>query len=139
MNTAAHSTAFDPATEPEFPVAARLALANSQLRKNVRHATNVIQNKRASVAHEQTDWQGLRESGRLIREHTFAHLSHYLEEFELTFRKPAARCTGHAMQPRRAASSYACCAARLSVSNRRGLQRDQLARNADATVELQLL
>jgi len=81
------STGFDPAHEPEFPVAARLSLADSQLRKNVRHATNVIQAKRAIVVKEQTDWQQLRESGRAIREHTLKHLGHYLKTFEENFTK----------------------------------------------------
>jgi L-lactate dehydrogenase complex protein LldF len=69
-------TGFDPAHEPEFPIAARLSLADSQVRKNVRHATTVIQNKRAIVVKEQTDWQELRESAKQVREHTFKHLAH---------------------------------------------------------------
>ena len=79
------STQFDPAHEPEFPVAARLSLVDSQLRKNVRHATSVIQNKRAIVVKEQTDWQELREAGRALREHTLKYLSHYLNTFEANF------------------------------------------------------
>ena len=38
---------FDPARVPTFQVAAKDLLGDSQLRKNVRHATNVIQGKRA--------------------------------------------------------------------------------------------
>jgi L-lactate dehydrogenase complex protein LldF len=78
---------FDPAHEPEFPIAARLSLADSQLRKNVRHATNVIQNKRAIVVNEQTDWQALREAGRAVRDHTLRYLSFYLTQFEANFTK----------------------------------------------------
>jgi L-lactate dehydrogenase complex protein LldF len=57
-------------------------LGDTQLRKNVRHATDVIQAKRARVVGEMPDWQELREAGRQIRQHTMEHLDFYLEEFE---------------------------------------------------------
>ena len=75
-------TALDPKTAPKFPVAAKSLLGDSQLRKNVRHATNVIQTKRARVVDEMPDWQELREAGRQIRNHTLQHLDFYLEQFE---------------------------------------------------------
>jgi len=73
---------FDPARVPTFQVAAKDLLGDSQLRKNVRHATGVIQNKRAIVVGEMPDWQDLRESGRQIKKHTLEHLDYYLEQFE---------------------------------------------------------
>jgi L-lactate dehydrogenase complex protein LldF len=63
-------------------MAARAMLGDTQLRKNVRHATDVIQAKRARVVGEMPDWQELREAGRQIRQHTMEHLDFYLEEFE---------------------------------------------------------
>ena len=75
-------TALDPKTAPKFQTAAKTLLRDSQLRKNVRHATNVIQAKRARVVGEMPDWQELRESGRQIRNHTLRHLDFYLEQFE---------------------------------------------------------
>ena len=51
-------------------------------RKNVRHATEVIQAKRARVVGEMPDWQELREAGKQIRQHTMRHLDFYLEQFE---------------------------------------------------------
>lgn len=74
--------ALDPKTAPTFPMAAKTAMGNSQLRKNVRHATDVIQNKRARVVGEMPDWQELREAGKQIRQHTMEHLDFYLQEFE---------------------------------------------------------
>ncbi len=71
-----------PEVAPEFPAAAVRLLQDAQLRKNVRHATGVIQEKRARVVAEQRDWQELREAGRAIREHTLQHLDFYLEQFE---------------------------------------------------------
>jgi L-lactate dehydrogenase complex protein LldF len=75
-------TALDPRTAPTFPMAAKSAMGDTQLRKNVRHATDVIQAKRARVVSEMVDWQELREAGRQIRQHTMEHLDFYLEEFE---------------------------------------------------------
>ncbi len=73
---------LDPKTSPAFPVAAKSMLRDTQLRKNVRHATEVIQSKRAQVVGEMPDWQQLREAGRQIRTHTMENLDFYLEEFE---------------------------------------------------------
>jgi L-lactate dehydrogenase complex protein LldF len=75
-------TALDPKTAPKFQVAAKALMGDSQLRKNVRHATKVIQTKRAKVVAEMPDWQDLRESGKQIRQHTMRHLDYYLEQFE---------------------------------------------------------
>jgi L-lactate dehydrogenase complex protein LldF len=63
-------------------MAAKTALGDTQMRKNVRHATDVIQAKRARVVGEMPDWQQLRESGEKIRRHTMEHLDFYLEQFE---------------------------------------------------------
>jgi L-lactate dehydrogenase complex protein LldF len=67
---------------PAFPVAARDALANPQLRGNLRHATTVIRGKRARVVDEVDDWQELREAGRAIKAATLRHLDAYLEQAE---------------------------------------------------------
>jgi len=72
------------ADAPDFPVAAKKLVANTQLRRNVRHATTVIRNKRAKVVAEMPDWQELRQAGHDIKEHTLRHLDFYLEEFEKT-------------------------------------------------------
>jgi L-lactate dehydrogenase complex protein LldF len=73
---------LNPRTAPTFPMAARAAMGDTQLRKNVRHATDVIQAKRARVVGEMPDWQQLRETGKQIRQHTMQHLDVYLEQFE---------------------------------------------------------
>ena len=67
---------------PDFPTAARSLLEDSQLRKNVKHATNVISSKRDRVVGELADWQQLREAGSRIREHVLANLGAYLVQFE---------------------------------------------------------
>jgi L-lactate dehydrogenase complex protein LldF len=67
---------------PDFPSAALPLLQDVQLRSNVRHATGVIQGKRARVVGEMPDWQALRDAGQRIRAHTLEYLDFYLEQFE---------------------------------------------------------
>ncbi len=74
--------ALDPRTSPPFPIVAGELVRDSQMRKNVRHATEVIQAKRARVVGERPDWQQLREAGKRIREHALRYLDTYLVEFE---------------------------------------------------------
>jgi L-lactate dehydrogenase complex protein LldF len=57
-------------------------VANSQLRRNVRHATDVIRTKRGRVVGEKEDWQALRDAGKAIKDHTLANLDRYLLQFE---------------------------------------------------------
>ncbi len=75
---------LDPKTSPPFPEAAALSLQDLQLRRNLAHATDVIQAKRARVVAERPDWEALRESGRQIRRHAIQYLDAYLEQFERT-------------------------------------------------------
>ncbi|HUK16557.1 MAG TPA: LutB/LldF family L-lactate oxidation iron-sulfur protein [Bryobacteraceae bacterium] len=70
------------ARAPAFAAAAKQLLQNQQLRRNVRHATEVIRNKRAKVVAETPDWQELREAARRIKNHVLRHLDEYLEQFE---------------------------------------------------------
>ncbi|MGI8696235.1 MAG: LutB/LldF family L-lactate oxidation iron-sulfur protein [Mycobacteriales bacterium] len=67
-----------------FPAAAHRALADTQLRRNLRTATHTIRDKRAGAVGEVPDWEELREAGRLIKEHTLRHLDRYLVELERT-------------------------------------------------------
>ena len=69
-------------TGRNFPDAAHEMLANSQIRRNVRNATNIIQTKRGKVVRELPDWEKLREAGAALRAHTLEHLDHYLTQFE---------------------------------------------------------
>jgi L-lactate dehydrogenase complex protein LldF len=77
----------DAASAPEFAVAAKHALGDAQLRRNVRHATDVIRGKRSLVVGEKEDWQELREAGRQIKAHVMAHLDTYLLQFEENCRR----------------------------------------------------
>ena len=65
-----------------FPEAARTALQDTQMRRNVRHATDVIRRKRDRVVEERGDWQALRDSGSALRQHVLEHLDEYLLQFE---------------------------------------------------------
>jgi len=65
-----------------FPEAAREALADPQLRRNLGHATATIRGKRAKVVAELTDWEQLRDSGRAIKVATMVELDTHLERLE---------------------------------------------------------
>jgi L-lactate dehydrogenase complex protein LldF len=68
--------------EKPFPEAARTALADTQLRRNLGKATRTIRAKRAAVVAELPDWEELRAAGQAIKQHTLAHLDQYLEQLE---------------------------------------------------------
>jgi L-lactate dehydrogenase complex protein LldF len=65
-----------------FPEAARAALGDVQLRRNLRNATTTIRDKRARVVAEVADWEELREAGRAIKADVMHRLDEYLVEFE---------------------------------------------------------
>jgi L-lactate dehydrogenase complex protein LldF len=76
---------------PPFPEAAAAALEDSQLRHNLAHATGVIRAKRAGAVAELSDWEQLRSAAKAIKDHTLAHLDHYLLRLEET----VTRAGGH--------------------------------------------
>jgi L-lactate dehydrogenase complex protein LldF len=65
-----------------FPAAARKALADSQLRRNLGKATTTIRAKRAAVVAELPDWEELRNAGQAIKADTMRNLDRYLEQLE---------------------------------------------------------
>ncbi|HEX6073964.1 MAG TPA: LutB/LldF family L-lactate oxidation iron-sulfur protein [Micromonosporaceae bacterium] len=65
-----------------FPEAAREALADSQLRRNLGNATGAIRAKRAAVVSELPDWEELRAAGEAIKAATMARLDEHLERLE---------------------------------------------------------
>ncbi|HWM38583.1 MAG TPA: LUD domain-containing protein, partial [Streptomyces sp.] len=67
---------------PPFPGAAKDALADTQLRSNLAHATDTIRGKRADAVGELDDWQELREAGRALKERILRHLDGYLLQLE---------------------------------------------------------
>ncbi len=67
---------------PPFPVAARAALADTQLRRNLAHATGTIRAKRAGVVAEVDDWEELRQRAAATKDATLAHLDEHLLTLE---------------------------------------------------------
>ena len=65
-----------------FPQAARAALADTQLRRNLGKATTTIRAKRANVVGELPDWEALRDAGSAIKARTMRHLDDYLLQLE---------------------------------------------------------
>ncbi|MFJ9949391.1 LutB/LldF family L-lactate oxidation iron-sulfur protein [Kitasatospora sp. NPDC091207] len=67
---------------PSFPEAAREALADTQLRANLKRATTTIRDKRLAVAAELDDWERLRDAAAAIKNRTSRHLDRYLVRLE---------------------------------------------------------
>jgi len=65
-----------------FPRAARTALANGQLRRNLGAATATIRAKRAAVVSELPDWEQLRDAGAAIKTDVMARLPELLTQLE---------------------------------------------------------
>ncbi len=68
--------------DESFPKAARTALANSQLRRNIGHATHTIRAKRLNAIHECADWEQLRLAGSALKQDVLARLPELLDELE---------------------------------------------------------
>lgn len=66
----------------KFPAAAHLALADSQLRRNIGAATATIRKKRADVVAERSDWEGLRVLGQTIKDEALSRLEENLLALE---------------------------------------------------------
>ncbi|PWU54343.1 iron-sulfur cluster-binding protein [Micromonospora sp. S4605] len=65
-----------------FPAAARRALADAQLRRNLGHATTTIRAKSGAVIGELPDWEQLRAAGSAIKADVLARLPELLEQLE---------------------------------------------------------
>ena len=91
---------------PAFPDAARTAVADSQLRRNLTHATTAIRVKRARAVAELDDWEQLRQAAKAIKDHTLANLGTYLLRLEESVTKAG----GHVHWARDAAEANAIVA-----------------------------
>ena len=98
---------------PSFPEAAKAAVADSQLRRNLTHATTTIRVKRAAAIGELDDWPGLREAAKAIKDHALAHLDTYLLRFEENVTKAG----GHVHWARDAAEANAIVTSLVKAAN----------------------
>jgi L-lactate dehydrogenase complex protein LldF len=94
------------ARPPTFPESARPALRDSQLRRNLGHATRTIRAKRNAAVAEVSDWEQLRAAGRTLKDRVLRHLDEYLLELEAAVQ----RAGGHVHWARDAAEANAAVA-----------------------------
>jgi len=87
----------------DFPSAARTALRDTQLRRNLAVATQTIREKRGRVVEERPDWQALRDAGEALKQRVLRHLDSYLVQFESAVRNAG----GHVHWARDAAEANA--------------------------------
>jgi L-lactate dehydrogenase complex protein LldF len=74
-----------------FAKAAHGTLENAQMRRNLRHATTTIREKRLRAVAEVADWQELRTHGAAVKDHAMANLGQYLEELEASVQRAGGR------------------------------------------------
>lgn len=65
----------------QFDANARVALADTVQREALRKATTTFAERRIGVLERSPDFQEWRSHARAIKDHTLAHLDHYLEQF----------------------------------------------------------
>lgn len=70
------------ADRDDFPGRAAKALANDQLRANLRNATATIRSKRAAMVAATPDWPELRSAARAGRDRSLLAMDHWLEALE---------------------------------------------------------
>lgn len=66
----------------DFPEGSSVTLRNSQMRKNLGHATTTIRNKRNMRVAEMPDWEELREAASAIKNETMLRMPELLEQME---------------------------------------------------------
>jgi len=69
-------------TLPMFPQTAKIALADTQLRRNPSKPTTTIRTKRANAVAELPDWEALRAAGSAIKTKVMRNLDEYLLQLE---------------------------------------------------------
>jgi L-lactate dehydrogenase complex protein LldF len=82
-----HADAQMPGKPPTFQESAKRYLEDTQLRRNLGHATSTIRGKRAQVVGEMPDWEELREAGRALKSRVLRHLDEYLLELEASVQR----------------------------------------------------
>ena len=75
---------------PAFPIAAKAALANTQLRANLDHATSTIRDKRLRMVAEVDTWEDLRRAGAAIKDDVLLRLEQHLVHLEASLQKAGA-------------------------------------------------
>ncbi len=72
---------------PTFEATAKAYLNNTQLRRNLGHATHTIRDKREKSVGEMPDWEHLREAGNKLKKRVMRHLDTYLLQLEESVQK----------------------------------------------------
>ena len=65
-----------------FEEAARVAIEDTQLRRNLGKATTTIRAKRMAVVNELSDWEALRAAGAAIKDRMLGRMEEYLLQLE---------------------------------------------------------
>jgi len=117
---------------PLFPQAARVALANTQLRRNMGKATGTIRDKRAAVVGEMPDWADLRAAGSAIKAEVMARLDEYLLQLEAAVQQAGGQVhwAGDATEANRIITDLVRAAGADRVVKVKSLTTDEIGLNA---------
>jgi L-lactate dehydrogenase complex protein LldF len=80
----------EPVASPAFRENAKRQLQNTQMRKNLRHATTTIRNKRLLRVAEVPNWEEVRSAGAALKDRIGRHLDKYLAQAEENLTKAGA-------------------------------------------------
>lgn len=86
-HTGGWATTVDAPTDPlrwgtTFTKGAHRTLQNTQMRRNLGHATRTIRGKRAMRVEEMPDWEDLRDAASAVKNEVMSNLPELLEQFE---------------------------------------------------------
>jgi L-lactate dehydrogenase complex protein LldF len=80
----------EPVASPAFRKNAQKQLQNGMMRKNLKHATTTIRNKRLLRVAEVPNWEDIRSAGAALKDRVGRHLDYYLAQAEENLTKAGA-------------------------------------------------
>jgi L-lactate dehydrogenase complex protein LldF len=114
-----------------FPEAARAALGDAQLRRNLAKATGTIRAKRAQVVGELPDWAELRAAGAALKDQVLANLDGYLVQLEeqVTARGGVVHWAGDATEANRIVADLVSAAGASEVVKVKSMATQEIGLN----------
>ena len=116
-----------------FPDAARETLQNTQMRRNLRHATTTIREKRLRAVAELPDWEALRTRGAALKDSALSNLAEHLLTLEASVKRRGgqvhwARDAGEA---RRIVADLAASHGATEIIKVKSISSDEIELNAE--------
>ena len=116
-----------------FPDAARETLQNTQMRRNLRHATTTIREKRLRAVAELPDWEALRTRGAAIKDAALSDLSEHLLTLEASVKRRGGQVhwARDAQEARRIVADIAASHGATEIIKVKSISSDEIELNAE--------